>query len=155
VGALNAINGIAQAYVERLPLVVISGSPGHKERQGSMFAHHTIVDHGTQLRLMQEVTVHQACIEDPHQAQEQLREAIAIALHESRPVYIEIPRDLFLHKVRHTLGARPRASTGVVRPTGAERRRTGIETARPGQPAGAGAWPGHQALAPRRRSLGA
>lgn len=102
VGALNAINGIAQAYVERLPLVVISGSPGHKERQGSMFAHHTIVDHGTQLRLMQEITVHQACIDDPHQAQDQLREAIAIALHESRPVYVEIPRDLFLHKVRHT-----------------------------------------------------
>ncbi|WP_095149063.1 thiamine pyrophosphate-dependent enzyme [Pseudomonas sp. Irchel s3a18] len=102
VGALNAINGIAQAYVERLPLLVISGSPGHKERQGSMFAHHTIVDHGTQLRLMKEITVHQACIEDPHQAQEQLREAIVIAMRHSRPVYVEIPRDLFLHKVRHT-----------------------------------------------------
>lgn len=102
VGVLNATNAIAQAYVERVPLLVFSGSPGTRERQAPLFLHHTIVDHQTQYRIMKEITVHQVCVTDPHQVLEQLREAVALAVLHSRPVYIEIPRDLFQARVRYS-----------------------------------------------------
>ncbi len=102
VGVLNATNAIAQAYVERVPLLVFSGSPGSRERQAPLFLHHTIVDHQTQYRIMKEITVHQVCVTDPHQVLEQLREAVALAVLHSRPVYVEIPRDLFQARVRYS-----------------------------------------------------
>jgi indolepyruvate decarboxylase len=102
VGVLNATNAIAQAYVERVPLLVLSGAPGARERQAPIFLHHTIVDHQTQYRIMKEITVHQVCVTDPHQALEQIREAVTLAIAHSRPVYIEIPRDLFQTRVRYT-----------------------------------------------------
>ncbi|GAA5787441.1 indolepyruvate/phenylpyruvate decarboxylase [Chitiniphilus shinanonensis] len=105
VGVLNAANGIAQAYVERVPLIVLSGAPGKREREAPVFLHHTVVDDDTQYRVMREITAHQIRISDPHRAQEQLREAVAVALAQSRPVYVEIPRDLYLSKVRYTPAA--------------------------------------------------
>lgn len=101
VGALNATNGIAQAYVERVPMIVFSGAPGKREREEDIFLHHTIVDHDSQHRVMCEVTVHQERISDAHLALEQIRNAISIAREKSRPVYVEIPRDLYLTKVRY------------------------------------------------------
>ena len=86
VGVLNATNAIAQAYVERVPLLVLSGSPGARERQAPIFLHHTILDHQTQYRIMKEITVHQVCVTDPHQALEQIREAVTLAIAQSRPV---------------------------------------------------------------------
>ncbi|TJZ67438.1 thiamine pyrophosphate-dependent enzyme [Chitiniphilus eburneus] len=102
VGVLNATNGIAQAYVERVPLIVLSGAPGQRERDAPVFLHHTVVDDDTQYRVMREVTAHQVRISDPHRALAQLREAVAVALAQSRPVYVEIPRDLYLAPVRYT-----------------------------------------------------
>lgn len=95
VGALNATNAIAQAYVERIPLVVLSGAPGKREREAPVFLHHTVVDGDTQMRIMGEITAHQVRIGDPHSALAQLRTALATAVAQSRPVYIEIPRDLY------------------------------------------------------------
>ncbi|WP_437747777.1 thiamine pyrophosphate-binding protein [Sorangium sp. So ce1504] len=101
VGVLNATNAIAQAYVERVPLIVVSGGPGKREREAEIFLHHQITDHDAQYRIMREVTVHQARIQDPHVAAEQIRDALRVALEASRPVYVEIPRDLYLTKVRY------------------------------------------------------
>ncbi len=107
VGVLNATNAIAQAYVERVPLVVISGSPGSRERQAPVFLHHTVVDDDSQLRIMAQVTAYQVQITDPHLALEQLREAVAQARQHSKPVYVEIPRDLYTRQVRYVPRLRP------------------------------------------------
>ncbi|HEF4729072.1 thiamine pyrophosphate-binding protein [Burkholderia multivorans] len=95
VGLMNAANGIAQAYVERVPVVVISGAPGTHERGDHVFPHHTIVDHGTQSRVMRELTVHQEIVTDPRDAAVQVARAVAVARDASRPVYVEVPRDLY------------------------------------------------------------
>ncbi|MGS0894733.1 thiamine pyrophosphate-binding protein [Burkholderia stagnalis] len=95
VGLMNAVNGIAQAYVERVPVVVISGAPGARERGDHVFPHHTIVDHGTQSRVMRELTVHQEIVADPRDAAVQVARAVAVARDASRPVYVELPRDLY------------------------------------------------------------
>ncbi|WP_081065870.1 thiamine pyrophosphate-dependent enzyme [Burkholderia diffusa] len=95
VGLMNAANGIAQAYVERVPVVVISGAPGARERGDHVFPHHTIVDHGTQSRVMRELTVHQEIVADPRDAAVQVARAVAVARDSSRPVYVEVPRDLY------------------------------------------------------------
>ncbi|HEF5155344.1 acetolactate synthase large subunit [Burkholderia multivorans] len=95
VGLMNAANGIAQAYVERVPVVVISGAPGTRERGDHVFPHHTIVDHGTQSRVMRELTVHQEIVTDPCDAAVQVARAVAVARDASRPVYVEVPRDLY------------------------------------------------------------
>jgi indolepyruvate decarboxylase len=95
VGLMNAANGIAQAYVERVPVVVISGAPGARERGDHVFPHHTIVDHGTQSRVMRELTVHQEIVTDPRDVAVQVARALAMARDASRPVYVELPRDLY------------------------------------------------------------
>lgn len=101
VGILNATNAIAQAYVERIPLVVISGFPGKQERESGVFLHHEVVDQDSQWRVMREVTTHQVSILEVQDALEKIREAIEIACMHSKPVYIEIARDLYLETVSY------------------------------------------------------
>src|ERR1043166_1141797 len=42
VGGLNVTNPIAEAYAEKSPVVVISGSPGMRERRHDPMLHHKI-----------------------------------------------------------------------------------------------------------------
>lgn len=100
VGVLNATNAIAQAYVEHVPMIVLSGYPGKRELADDIFLHHTVKDDDTQYRVMCEVTTHQVRISDIRTAQKDICEAIEIATERSRPVYIEIPRDMYLSKAR-------------------------------------------------------
>lgn len=96
VGILNAVNAIAQAYVEHVPMIIFSGYPGTKERQADIFLHHTVVDDKSQYRIMREVTVHQVQITSTKNALEKIQNAIFIAKNKSRPVYVEIARDIYL-----------------------------------------------------------
>lgn len=111
VGLMNAANGIAQAYVERVPVVVISGAPGARERGDHVFPHHTIGDHGTQLRVMRELTVHQEIVSDPRVVALQVARAVAVARDASRPVYVELPRDLYRVEVPYRPAHRETART--------------------------------------------
>ncbi|KVZ12095.1 thiamine pyrophosphate-dependent enzyme [Burkholderia stagnalis] len=111
VGLMNAANGIAQAYVERAPVVVISGAPGASERGDHVFPHHTIVDHGTQSRVMRELTVHQEIVADPRYVAVQVARAVAVARDASRPVYVEVPRDLYSVEVPYRLAHRETVRT--------------------------------------------
>lgn len=113
VGVLNASNAIAQAYVERVPLVVISGAPGKREREADIFLHHTIADNDSQYRIMRELTCAQVRIQNLDEALAQFRGAVQMAREQSRPVYIEIPRDLYTAKVTYL--PQPKAAGGSVR----------------------------------------
>ena len=42
VGSLSAINGVAGAYAENLPLLVIAGGPNTLDEQSRHTVHHTI-----------------------------------------------------------------------------------------------------------------
>ncbi|MEO0804305.1 MAG: thiamine pyrophosphate-dependent enzyme [Cyanobacteria bacterium J06642_2] len=102
VGGLNMVNAVAGAYAEKSPLVVLSGSPGVKERQEKDLLHHKVKTFDTQRRVYEEVTLYAATLDDPTTADAQIHEAIAYATTFKRPVYLEIPRDMVYAEIAET-----------------------------------------------------
>jgi TPP-dependent 2-oxoacid decarboxylase len=94
VGGLKLVNSTAQAWAESVPVVVIAGSPGLAEREGDPLLHHKVKDFDTQMRVMQDVTEYAGHLDDPGTAPRIIAEAFATARRESRPVYLEVPRDV-------------------------------------------------------------
>lgn len=94
VGGLKVINPTAEAFAEKSPLVIISGSPGIKERIKNPLIHHKVKDFDTQLKIFEQVTVASTVIDDSAKAVDEIDRTINSALYYKRPVYIEIPRDM-------------------------------------------------------------
>ena len=94
VGGLKIANAAAQAFAERSPVVIISGAPGTHEQSRSPLLHHTVRGFDTQLRVFEQLTVAQAVLDDPATAAFEIERVLAAARRHSRPVYIEIPRDM-------------------------------------------------------------
>ena len=57
VGGLSLCNSIAGAYAEKSPVVVISGSPGMRERESDPLLHHRVRDFDTQKQVFDKITV--------------------------------------------------------------------------------------------------
>ncbi|WP_031569174.1 thiamine pyrophosphate-dependent enzyme [Rheinheimera texasensis] len=93
-GALNAVNAIAQAYMEYVPLLVFAGYPSQHEAASGLLLHHQVSDLNAQRRILTEVTCGQCRLDDPATAAQQLTEMIQRAISESKPVLIELPRDM-------------------------------------------------------------
>lgn len=93
-GALNMINPVATAYAEKSPLVVISGAPGAAERKMGLGLHHQVKHFDSQMLIMREVTCAQCVLDDPATAPDEIARVLTAARHLSRPVYIELPRDM-------------------------------------------------------------
>jgi TPP-dependent 2-oxoacid decarboxylase len=94
VGGLKVVNAAAQAYAEKSPLVVIAGAPGVKERIGNPLLHHKVRTFKTQKRVLEAMTVASTSLDDPTTACAEIDRVLSEAQRVSRPVYIEIPRDL-------------------------------------------------------------
>jgi indolepyruvate decarboxylase len=95
-GALNMINAVASSYAEKVPLVVISGAPGAAERRSGYLLHHQAKTLNSQLAIFREVTCDQVVLDDPARAPADIARVLASCLAQSRPVYIELPRDMVL-----------------------------------------------------------
>ena len=93
-GAFNMVNSVACAYSEKSPLVVISGAPGLSEMQGDLLLHHQVKSLGSQYEVFKEFTCDQVVLDDPRSAPEKIARVLRNCLEQSRPVYIEFPRDL-------------------------------------------------------------
>lgn len=93
-GALNTVNAVAQAYAERSPLVVIAGVPAAHERRLGLQLHHQVKSLDSQAQIFKEITCAQIRLDDPVMAPSQVNALLAKCLEESRPVLIEIPRDM-------------------------------------------------------------
>lgn len=93
-GAFNIVNAVAGAYAERVPLVVLSGAPAASEAASGYQLHHQVKTLDSQWRVFEELTVDRARLDDMRQAPEQIARVLDAALRESRPVYLEIPRDM-------------------------------------------------------------
>jgi TPP-dependent 2-oxoacid decarboxylase len=96
VGGLKVVNAAAQAYAEKSPLVIISGSPGITERIRNPLLHHKIRDFDTQLEIFKHITVDSAVISDPMSATKVINRVLLSAMRYKRPVYLELPRDKVL-----------------------------------------------------------
>ncbi|MEM8992321.1 MAG: indolepyruvate/phenylpyruvate decarboxylase [Pseudomonadota bacterium] len=93
-GALNMVNPVATAYSEKSPLVVISGAPGAREGASGLGLHHQVKHLDSQRLVFNEVTCAQAVLDDAATAPGEIARVLAAARDLSRPVYIELPRDM-------------------------------------------------------------
>src|SRR5215475_11112725 len=95
VGALSAINGIAGAYSEHVPVICICGSLPLRAVQRGDLMHHTLADRekGNFCRMFAEVTVAQAQL-TPANAIPEIDRLILTAWRRKLPVYLEMPSDI-------------------------------------------------------------
>jgi indolepyruvate decarboxylase len=93
-GALNMVNPVAAAYAEKSPLVVISGAPGRREGRGGLLLHHQVKRLDSQFAIYREITCDQASLHDPARAPTEIARVLRSCLTHSRPVYLELPRDV-------------------------------------------------------------
>ena len=93
-GALNMTNAVAAAYAEKTPLVVLSGAPGKHESRTGLLLHHQAKTLDSQALIYREITCDQVRLDDARQAPLLIARALSSCRRESRPVYIEVPRDM-------------------------------------------------------------
>ncbi len=93
-GALNCVNAVAAAYAEKSPVVVVSGAPGRGEGAGGVQVHHQAKTLESQFAIYREITCDQARLDDPARAPADIARVLASARRLSRPVYLEVPRDV-------------------------------------------------------------
>ncbi len=96
-GALNMVNAVANAYAERSPVVVISGAPGLAERRRGLRLHHQVKSLDSQRLVYREVTCDHAVLDSAERAPLEIARVLRSAREHSRPVYLEVPRDVVGH----------------------------------------------------------
>ena len=94
VGGLSVCNSVAGAYAEKSPVIVISGSPGLKERYNNPLLHHKVRDFRTQMEVFEKLCVAGTELSDPVLAFREIDRVLDAAARYKRPAYIEIPRDM-------------------------------------------------------------
>jgi indolepyruvate decarboxylase len=95
VGALSALNGIAGAFAEHVPVILIAGSIPLRSIERGLGMHHTTGD-GTWDRFLgafAQVTAAHARLA-PHNAVTEIDRLILTAWREKLPVYMELPSDV-------------------------------------------------------------
>ena len=101
VGELSAINAIAGAYSEYVPVVHIVGTPSTLSQRDNMLLHHTLGNgnFGVFADMNKSISCAMAKLEDPYEAATLIDHAIRQCWIESRPVYITLPTDMVQKKV--------------------------------------------------------
>ncbi|MDW8319596.1 MAG: thiamine pyrophosphate-binding protein [Anaerolineae bacterium] len=94
VGALNVVNAVAGAYAESSPVVVVSGAPGVREQREDPLLHHRFGPFSFQREIFERITCAAVVLDDPLIALRQIDRALDALRRHSRPVYIELPRDM-------------------------------------------------------------
>ncbi|MCO6045103.1 thiamine pyrophosphate-binding protein [Aeoliella sp. ICT_H6.2] len=94
VGGLSVCNSIAGAYAEKSPVVMITGSPGLRERVHNPLLHHMVRNFHTQYDVFEKLCIAGTELNDPNSAFREIDRVLAACKRYSRPVYLEIPRDM-------------------------------------------------------------
>jgi len=95
VGDLAALPGIAGAYAEGVPVVMISGSPPLHAFESRALIHHTLADgnYDNVLNCFREFTAAQALI-TPQNAVDEIERVLRTVVREKQPVYLQLPSDI-------------------------------------------------------------
>lgn len=101
VGALKLCNSIAGAYAEKSPVVVISGSPGIRERNEDFLLHHVVKSFDNQFKMFCHITCYSVILDDATTAGWQIDQAFEMLKHYKQPIYIELPRDIADQPLRY------------------------------------------------------
>jgi len=94
VGASKVINATQCAYAERSPLIIISGSPGMKERDEGVLLHHMVGSFNSQYDMFSKITCASVVLDNPMRAGFEIDQALREMERCKQPIYIELPRDV-------------------------------------------------------------
>jgi TPP-dependent 2-oxoacid decarboxylase len=94
VGGLKVANTTAEAFAEKVPVLVISGAPGMRERTQNPMLHHKVNQFDTQRKVFEQLTVATADLGDPATALGEIDRVLAAIMRYKRPGYVELPRDM-------------------------------------------------------------
>ena len=100
-GELSALNAIAGAYAEYVPIVHIVGQPSTHSQRDGMLLHHTLGngDFNVFATMSAGISCAIAKIDDPQTAPSLIDNAIRECWIRSRPVYITLPIDMVQEKI--------------------------------------------------------
>jgi len=92
VGGLSAINAVAGAASDDLPLIVVSGAPNSNDFGSERVLHHTVglSDFSQQTQCFKQICCHSTIIKSVELGASKVDEALTKCLVERKPVYIEI-----------------------------------------------------------------
>ncbi|TGZ85020.1 pyruvate decarboxylase [Ascodesmis nigricans] len=101
VGELSALNGIAGAYSEHVPVVHIVGMPNSAAQKEGLLLHHTLGngDFTVYERMSREISQTTAILLDAHSAIKDIDRILRICWTHARPVYIGLPTDMVFKSV--------------------------------------------------------
>lgn len=94
VGGFSAMNAVAGAFAEQVPLVVLVGGPRTLQRRSPMLLHHSVGDFATMQQAYAHITVASVLLDDVSDAPQRIDRALTRCLSEKRPIMIEIPVDM-------------------------------------------------------------
>ncbi|KAI0799304.1 thiamine pyrophosphate enzyme [Xylaria sp. FL0064] len=105
VGELSAINGLAGAYSEMVPVVHIVGCPSTISQRNGMLLHHTLGngDFNAFANMSAGISCVVAKLNDPAEIASQIDHALRECYLRNRPVYIMLPTDMVIKKVEGEL----------------------------------------------------
>ena len=104
VGELSALNGVAGAFAERVPMVVITGSPATTFFQQRPLLHHTLGNYQIPLRMYEQITVASSQLASGATAPDEIDRVLTACLARQQPVYFSLPADVVLMKCRPPVG---------------------------------------------------
>lgn len=93
-GELSAVNGVAGAFAEKVPLVMIIGSPARPYFQTQPLLHHTLGDYRIPQAIYEKITVASALLMSAESAPAEIDRVLSACLAFQKPVYISLPSDL-------------------------------------------------------------
>lgn len=94
VGELSAINGVAGSFAERVPVVVITGSPSTINFRNQPLLHHTLGDYQIPLKMYEKITVASTQLDNVEIAPTEIDRVLLSCIQHQQPVYISIPSDV-------------------------------------------------------------
>jgi len=98
VGELSAINGVAGAFAERVPVVVITGSPATINFRTRPLLHHTLGDYQIPMKMYEKITVASTQLVSAETAPAEIDRVLSECISHQQPVYISLPADVVLMK---------------------------------------------------------
>ena len=94
VGELSAVNAVAGSYAESVPIIKIVGLPNKRAKDGNKILHHCMgsADYSVFYDIYSKVTAYSVILSKEN-AQEEIEEALSVAYHQKKPVYIGVYND--------------------------------------------------------------
>src|SRR5262245_30968934 len=94
VGELSAINGVAGAYAERIPVVQITGCPASHHYKNRPLLHHTLGDYLIPMAMYEKITCASALLDSADKAPAEIDRVLRECLSRKLPVYLGICADV-------------------------------------------------------------